>query len=93
MTAFSDAARQLDDLVRRVEELESEVQALRAPTLAAVAPPRTAYKVSEVAEKLRVHPQTVRNMIGDGRLEAEDMGGWYAVPAAAVEAIVPRRSA
>lgn len=93
MTAFGDAARQLDDLVRRVEELESAVQALRGPALAAVVPPRTAYKVSEVAEKLQVHPQTVRNMIGDGRLEAEDMGGWWAVPAVVVDSLATRRSA
>jgi excisionase family DNA binding protein len=82
VTAFADADRVLENLTRRVEQLESLVRTLRAR---GTEPERTAYKVSEVARMIGKKPQTVRNMISDGRLAAEDMGGWFLVPADAVE--------
>lgn len=96
MTAFDDAARVIDNLTRRVEQLETQYHALRGEK---AGPPRTAYTVPEVALMIGKEPSTVREWIRDGRLEAEKMAdenggrGWWAVPAAAAEALVPRRSA
>jgi excisionase family DNA binding protein len=90
MTAFDDAARALDDLMQRVERLEQQVKTM---TRTQSGPPRTAYRTREVAEMTGLKTETIQAWIRDGRLEAEDMGGWYAVPAAAAEALVPRRSA
>ncbi len=80
MSAFSEAARELESLSRRVEQLEALMRASRRDV-----PERTAYKVSEVAALIGRAPKTVRRMIEDGRLSAEDMGGWYAVPRSEVE--------
>lgn len=78
MSAFAEAAREIDNLTRRVEQLESIVRSLR---VRGAEPERTAYKVSEVARLIGKRPATVRRMIEDGRLRANDMGGWYSVPA------------
>lgn len=82
MSAFADAAREIDNLTRRVEQLESLVRSLRTK---GAEPERTAYKVSEVARMIGKKPQTVRNMIKNRRLAAERMNGWWLVPAEAVE--------
>jgi excisionase family DNA binding protein len=89
MSAFDDAARDMANLVQRVADLENQVKSLLARREGLA---RTAYKPSEVAAMLGKNPATIREWIKDGRLPAEDMGGWYAVPASAVEAI-SRRSA
>lgn len=94
MSAFSDVAREFDELKRRVEQLEA---LLRSRTSPANNPPRTAYRTREVAQLCGVATKTVRGWIADGRLEAEDMGHWWAVPASAVDRLIagrkPRRSA
>jgi hypothetical protein len=96
MTAFDDAARVIDNLTRRVEQLESQLRTLRGEK---DGPPRTAYTVPEVAAMVGKTPATVREWIRDGRLEAENMAaenggrGWWAIPVAAAEALVPRKSA
>lgn len=90
MTAFDDAAREMAELTRRVEQLESQLRTLRQRH---DEPERTSYKVAEAAALLNVHPQTVRNMIADGRLPAEDMGGWYVIDASVVAARISGRSA
>jgi excisionase family DNA binding protein len=47
-------------------------------------------KVGEAAERLNVSPQTVRNMVRDGRLRAEVSGGKHRrIPVADVEALLP----
>lgn len=79
------------DLLAAVKDLTREVQALKK---AHKQPARRAYKVSEVAAMLGCDDaQTVREMIHDGRLEAVDMGTWYLIPLAAVEALLAGRSA
>lgn len=87
MTGLGDAAREFEELRRRVEQLEALVRSGRAQQ-----PPRAAYKVSEVARLIGKAPSTVRTMIGDGRIKADDMGGWYAVSAAEVERLSGRAS-
>lgn len=77
-----DFAREFELLKRRVAELESR---LSGGGVAGAEPPRTAYKVSEVARMIGRTPATVRRMIHDGQLSAQDMGGWFAVPASEVE--------
>lgn len=89
MTALEDAAREMAELTRRVEQLETLVRSSRGEK---PGPPRTAYKVREVAEMIGKKPRTVLAMIAAGRLVAEDMGGWYAVPASAVDELVQRRA-
>jgi excisionase family DNA binding protein len=73
------------DLRAAVEELTREVKALKK---AQQRPDRKAYKASEVAAMLGCETQTVREMIHDGRLEAVDMGTWYLIPVAAVDAML-----
>jgi excisionase family DNA binding protein len=74
------------ELIEAIEKLTQEVQALKKATRQ---PPRAAYRPSEVAEMLGCKDvKTVREMIHDGRLEAADMGTWYAIPAAAVEKLL-----
>lgn len=87
MSAFEQAAQELQRLVRRVEVLEAEVRSLRERREGL---PRTAYKPSEVAAMLGKNTATIREWIKDGRLEAEDMGGWYAIPAEAIDALLHR---
>lgn len=82
MSAFEDAAREMSTLLSRISAIESELAELRSRV---AAPARTAYKVTEAAAILGVHPNTVRARIAEGRLPAEDMGGWYAIPASAVD--------
>lgn len=95
MTAFEAAAREIAELTRRVEQLESQLRTLRGEK---AGPPRTAYTVPEVAAMVGKTPATVREWIRDGRLEAENMAdenggrGWWAIPVAAAEALVPRRA-
>lgn len=91
MSALLAAARELEELRARVAQLEADFRALRSAR--AGDPPRTMYKSSEVATMLGCCDQTVRNMIADGRLEAEDMGGWYAITPAAVAAVRGKRRA
>lgn len=102
MSAFEDAARELDNLVRHVEQLRTADLLARFERLEATVqtlaerldgPERTAYKLSEVAEIVGVSAFTLRRWIKAGRLEAEDMGGWYSVPASVVAELVARRSA
>jgi excisionase family DNA binding protein len=89
MSAFEDAARELDDLKQRVEQLEALVQSMRQRREGL---PRTAYKPSEVAAMTGWSTSKVRAWIRDERLPAEDMGnGRYAVPAWAVERLFPQR--
>lgn len=89
MSAFTAAAREIDDLLKRVADLEQQVRVLLAGRDQL---PRIAFKPSEVAEMTGWSADQVRLWIRDGRLPAEDMGnGRYAVPAWAVEQLVPRR--
>lgn len=89
MSAFEQIAVEFAELARRVEQLESQLRTLRGEK---AGPARTAFRVSEVAAMIGKKPQTVRNMIADGRLEAERMDGWWLVPASAVDALVNRRA-
>ena len=43
---------------------------------------KTFYTPQEVAEELRVTPQTIRNWIKDGTLEARKIGRKWLIPAA-----------
>lgn len=72
-------------LVAAVEELTARIKRLEK---AARQPARKAYRPAEVAALLGVQPQTVRELIHSGRLEATDMGGWYLVSVAAVERLL-----
>jgi excisionase family DNA binding protein len=91
MSAFDDAAREMDQLAKRLADLETQVKDLLARR---DGPARVAYKPSEVAAMTGFSDRAVRMWISEGRLPAEDMGnGRYAIPAWAVEQLVPRRSA
>jgi excisionase family DNA binding protein len=46
------------------------------------------YSVREVANRLGVHPETIRRLIHDGRLEAVRVGRVLRVDAAAVQRFV-----
>lgn len=74
----------IDKLTARIARLEKTARQ----------PERKAYKPSEVAAMIGCKDeQTVRDMIHDGRLEAVDMGGWYLIPLAAVDALLARGAA
>lgn len=89
MSGLDDAARDMATLIQRVADLENQVKSLLARREGL---PRTAYKPSEVAAMTGWSTRAVRLWIQDGRLPAEVMGnGRYAVPAWAVEELVPRR--
>jgi excisionase family DNA binding protein len=89
MSAFTDAAREVEQLTQRVATLEAKVKDLLARK---EGPERTGYKPSEVAKMIGWSADAVRMWIRDGKLPAEDMGGGrYIVPAWAAEALVPRR--
>lgn len=45
------------------------------------------YTVNEVAQLLRVHPRTVRNMIRDGELEAFMVRSEYRITQSALDAV------
>jgi excisionase family DNA binding protein len=47
--------------------------------------------VEEVAKELRVHPETVRQWIRDGELEAFDTGRGYRVSRPDLDAFIQRR--
>lgn len=79
----------ISELTVAVEELTDRIKRLEK---AASQPPRTAYRPGEVAKMIGCNAQTVRNMIADGRLEAEDMGGWWAIPASAVTRLLEPES-
>jgi excisionase family DNA binding protein len=51
----------------------------------------TLYSVREVAAKLGVHPETVRRLIHDGRLDAVRVGRVLRVDAAALEVFLARQ--
>jgi excisionase family DNA binding protein len=87
MNVFFEVAKELDELRRRVEQLEAD-----ARTGHAHEPPRTAYRVREVAALVGLSAKTIRQRIADGRLEAEDMGGWWAISPAAVQKAFGDRS-
>lgn len=90
MSVFDDASRQIEELMRRVEQLESQVRTLRSGT---DGPPRTAYRTREVAQMTGMKLSTIQAWIRNGQLQAADMGGYWAVPAAAVESLIAGRSA
>lgn len=89
MSAFDDAAREIERLTQRLAAVEDQVKTLLSQRQGLE---RTAYKPSEVAAMTGWSTRAVRMWIQDGRLAAEDMGnGRYAVPAWAVEQLTPRR--
>ena len=49
------------------------------------------YSVREVADRLGVHPETIRRLIHDGRLEAVRVGRVLRVAAADVAAFIERQ--
>jgi excisionase family DNA binding protein len=69
-------------LVAAIEKLTERIARLEK---AARQPERQAYKVAEVAAMFGCESQSVRDMIHNGRLRAEDMGGWYLIPRTEVE--------
>lgn len=80
-------------LVAAIKELTERIGRLEK---AARQPERRAYKVAEVAAMFGCDPQAVRDMIHNGRLTAEDMGGWYLIPASELDRLLAtddRRSA
>lgn len=90
MSAFGALDREFEELKQRVAQLEALI---RGGGLRSVGqPPRTAYKPSEVARMIGKSPRTVREMIKDGRIQADDMGGWYSVPRSEVERLSGRAS-
>jgi len=50
------------------------------------------YTVGEVAEKLRVHPQTVRNLIHNRKMEAVKIGNEFRIFKEDYERFVKRNS-
>ena len=53
---------------------------------------KTIYTVGEVAEKLRVHPQTVRNLIHNRKMEAIKIGNEFRIFKKDYERFVKRNS-
>jgi excisionase family DNA binding protein len=54
-------------------------------------PPETLYTVREVAGQLGVHPETIRRLIHDGRLDAVRVGRVLRVHKQAVEGFLARQ--
>ncbi len=52
---------------------------------------RDVYTVREVADRLGVHPETIRRLIHDGRIEAVRVGRVLRVAAADVDAFLARQ--
>ena len=83
LVALVEAVKELTDRIARLEK-------------AARQPERKAFKTGEVAAMFGCDAQAVRDMIHNGRLGAEDMGGWYLIPASEVDRLLgtnERRSA
>jgi excisionase family DNA binding protein len=53
--------------------------------------PESTASVREVAELLGVHPQTVRRLIHEGKLEGVRIGSGLHVPRAALEELLARQ--
>jgi excisionase family DNA binding protein len=53
--------------------------------------PEQQFTVEEVAEELRVHPETVRQWIRDGELDAFDTGRGYRISRVDLDDFVQRR--
>jgi len=54
-------------------------------------PPETLYSVREVAGQLGVHPETIRRLIHDGRLDAVRVGRVLRVHKKAVDGFLARQ--
>ena len=52
---------------------------------------KTLYSVKEVAGQLGVHPETIRRLIHDGRLDAVRIGRVLRVDGDAVDAVLARQ--
>ena len=52
---------------------------------------RTLYSVRDVANRLGVHPETVRRLIHDGRLDAVRIGRVLRVPQASLDGFLARQ--
>jgi excisionase family DNA binding protein len=72
-------------LVAAIEKLTERITRLEK---AARQPERVAYRPSEVAAMLGVKPQTVRELIHEERIQAQDMGGWYLITAVEVSRLL-----
>jgi excisionase family DNA binding protein len=57
----------------------------------AVAEPQALYSVREVANQLGVHPETIRRLIHDGRLDAVRVGRVLRVHGAALDGFLARQ--
>ena len=80
------AAKQLGlDELSREHGLRAIVSAVSAPG------PDGPVSVREVAEMLGVHPQTIRRLIHEGKLDGVRIGSGLFVPRAAVDELVARQ--
>ena len=59
--------------------------------MSAEPPPETLYTVREVAGQLGVHPETIRRLIHDGRLDAVRVGRVLRVHKQAVDGFLARQ--
>ena len=60
-------------------------------SMSAEPPPETLYTVREVAGQLGVHPETIRRLIHDGRLDAVRVGRVLRVHKQAVDGFLARQ--
>jgi excisionase family DNA binding protein len=63
----------------------------RLPRMAAAEQGKPLFSVREVADQLGVHPETIRRLIHDGRLEAVRIGRVLRVPGHAVDEFLARQ--
>lgn len=56
-----------------------------SPTAVATSPDSPWYSIEEVAQRLSLHPRTVRNHVRDGRLQATRVGKQYRISSDALE--------
>ena len=63
----------------------------RLEIVSAEPPPETLYSVREVAGQLGVHPETIRRLIHDGRLDAVRVGRVLRVHKNAVDGFLARQ--
>jgi excisionase family DNA binding protein len=63
----------------------------RFEVVSAEPPPETLYTVREVAGQLGVHPETIRRLIHDGRLDAVRVGRVLRVHKQAVDGFLARQ--